>query len=130
MITLESVVSEGGNNWSAGQRQLIALARALLRKTNIIVLDESTASVDFETDHKIQHAIREGFRDGIMLVIAHRLHTIIECDRIVVLDAGKVVEFDTPATLIDKEDGVFRGMCLKSESFDSLREAAHNKTRA
>ncbi|KAH7101324.1 P-loop containing nucleoside triphosphate hydrolase protein [Auriculariales sp. MPI-PUGE-AT-0066] len=127
VITLESAVSEGGNNWSAGQRQLIAMARALLRKTNIIVLDESTASVDFETDHKIQHAIRDGFRYGIMLIIAHRLHTIIECDRILVLDAGKVVEFDTPGNLIDKEDGVFRGMCLKSDAFDTLREAAHKK---
>ncbi|KAH7105339.1 P-loop containing nucleoside triphosphate hydrolase protein [Auriculariales sp. MPI-PUGE-AT-0066] len=116
VITLESAVSEGGNNWSAGQRQLIAMARALLRKTSVI------------TDHKIQHAIREGFRDGIMLIIAHRLHTIIECDRILVLEAGKVVEFDTPASLVDKEGGVFRGMCLKSDTFDSLREAAHNKT--
>ncbi|KZV93978.1 hypothetical protein EXIGLDRAFT_645578 [Exidia glandulosa HHB12029] len=138
VVTLESLVSESGKNWSAGQRQLIAMARALLRKTRITVLDESTASVDFETDKKIQSTIREGFNDGIMVIIAHRhvallrastdgssLHTIIECDRVVVLDAGHVVEFDTPAKLMDKEGGAFRGMCQKSDHFESLYKAAH-----
>ncbi|KZW03562.1 hypothetical protein EXIGLDRAFT_721773 [Exidia glandulosa HHB12029] len=127
IVKLESQVSEGGNNWSAGQRQLIAMARALLRKTRITVLDESTASVDFETDKKIQNTIRDGFKESIMIIIAHRLHTIIECDRILVLDAGQVVEFDTPASLIDKEGGVFRSMCEKSDSFDALSAAAHKK---
>ncbi|EJD42577.1 P-loop containing nucleoside triphosphate hydrolase protein [Auricularia subglabra TFB-10046 SS5] len=130
IVTLESQVSEGGNNWSAGQRQLLAMARALLRKTRTIVLDESTASVDFETDKKIQHAIREGFKDGIMIIIAHRLHTIIECDRIMVLDAGKVVEFDNPLNLIEKDGGVFRSMCEKSDSFDALHTAAKNAASA
>ncbi|KAH7101149.1 P-loop containing nucleoside triphosphate hydrolase protein [Auriculariales sp. MPI-PUGE-AT-0066] len=125
VITLNSAVSEGGNNWSAGQRQLIALARALLRKTKITVLDESTASVDFETDRKIQHAIREGFRGGIMLIIAHRLCTVIECDRILVLEEGKVVEFDTPAKLIDNDGGTFHDMCIKSEDFETLHKSAH-----
>lgn len=130
VLTLDSQVSEGGNNYSAGQRQLLAMARALLRKTRTIVLDESTASVDFDTDRKIQHAIREGFKDGIMLIIAHRLHTIIECDRIMVLDAGQVVEFDTPLSLLDKEDSMFRRMCEKSESFDALYASAKNSAAA
>ncbi|EJD42543.1 P-loop containing nucleoside triphosphate hydrolase protein [Auricularia subglabra TFB-10046 SS5] len=124
IVTLESQVSEGGNNYSAGQRQLIAMARALLRNTRLIVLDESTASVDFETDRKIQHAIREGFNDGIMIIIAHRLHTIIRCDRIMVLDAGRVVEFDTPLNLIEKNGGIFRRMCEKTDNFDALHATA------
>ncbi|KZW03607.1 P-loop containing nucleoside triphosphate hydrolase protein [Exidia glandulosa HHB12029] len=127
LVTLESQVSDGGNNWSAGQRQLIAMARALLRKTRITVLDESTASVDFETDTKIQTAIREGFKESIVLIIAHRLHTIIECDRILVLDAGQIVEFDTPANLLEHKDGVFRAMCEKSDGFEALFEAVKRK---
>ncbi|KZW03602.1 P-loop containing nucleoside triphosphate hydrolase protein [Exidia glandulosa HHB12029] len=127
LVTLESQVSDGGNNWSAGQRQLIAMARALLRKTRITVLDESTASVDFETDTKIQTAIRDGFKESIVLIIAHRLHTIIECDRILVLDAGQIVEVDTPASLLEHKDGVFRGMCEKSDGFEALYEAVKRK---
>ncbi|KZV81208.1 P-loop containing nucleoside triphosphate hydrolase protein [Exidia glandulosa HHB12029] len=115
LVTLDSKVSEGGANWSAGQRQLIAMARALLRNTGITVLDESTASVDFETDKKIQQTIRAHFKDGILLTIAHRLQTIIDYDRVLVLQEGKIVEFDTPARLIAVEGGVFRGMCIKSE---------------
>ncbi|EJD49745.1 P-loop containing nucleoside triphosphate hydrolase protein [Auricularia subglabra TFB-10046 SS5] len=129
ILALESQVSEGGNNLSAGQRQLLAMARALLHKTRTIVLDESTASVDFDTDKKIQHAIREGFKDGIMLIVAHRLHTIIGCDRIMVLDDGQVLEFDTPLNLLEQEDSMFRRMCEKSENLDSLYTAAKNAAR-
>ncbi|EJD49749.1 P-loop containing nucleoside triphosphate hydrolase protein, partial [Auricularia subglabra TFB-10046 SS5] len=125
----ESQVSEGGNNYSAGQRQLLAMARARAIAHRTIVLDESTASVDFDTDRKIQRAIREGFKDGIMLIIAHRLHTIIECDRIMVLDAGRVVEFDTPVALIEQKGSMFCHMCEKSESFDALYASAKNAAR-
>ncbi|KAH7102640.1 hypothetical protein BKA62DRAFT_699295 [Auriculariales sp. MPI-PUGE-AT-0066] len=127
VVTLDSKVSDGGANWSAGQRQLIAMARALLRNSGIIVLDESTASVDFETDKKIQSTIREQFKGSILLTIAHRLHTIIDYDRILVLDQGKVAEFDTPAALITKEHGVFRGICKQSGHFDELKRAAQEK---
>ncbi|KZV94275.1 P-loop containing nucleoside triphosphate hydrolase protein [Exidia glandulosa HHB12029] len=130
LITLDSKVSEGGANWSAGQRQLIAMARALLRNTGITVLDESTASVDFETDKKIQHTIRAQFKNSILLTIAHRLQTIIDYDRVLVLQEGKVVEFDTPARLIAQEGGVFRGMCMKSEHFDELQAAANESAEA
>ncbi|EJD41418.1 hypothetical protein AURDEDRAFT_115494 [Auricularia subglabra TFB-10046 SS5] len=123
-ITLESKVSEGGANFSAGQRQLVALARALLRNTGIMVLDESTASVDFETDRKIQTTIRERLAGKVLLTIAHRLHTVIDYDRIIVLQDGRVVEFDTPAALIAKEGGVFRGMCVQSGHFAELVAAA------
>ncbi|KZV99859.1 hypothetical protein EXIGLDRAFT_668146 [Exidia glandulosa HHB12029] len=125
LVTLDSKVSEGGANWSAGQRQLIAMARALLRNTGITVFDESTASVDFETDKKIQQTIRAHFKDGILLTIAHRLQTIIDYDRVLVLQEGKIVEFDTPARLIAVEGGVFRGMCIKSEHFAELQAAAN-----
>ncbi|KAF8318512.1 P-loop containing nucleoside triphosphate hydrolase protein [Clavulina sp. PMI_390] len=124
IITLDTQVSESGNNFSAGQRQLIAMARALLRRSRFVVMDESTASVDFATDIKIQEAIREEFKESILITIAHRLRTIIDYDRVLVLDAGKVAEFDTPKNLIANEDSIFHGMCVKSGDFDELKAAA------
>jgi len=128
IITLDTQVSESGNNFSAGQRQLIAMARALLRRSRLVVMDESTASVDFATDIKIQEAIREEFKDSILITIAHRLRTVIDYDRILVLDAGNIAEFDTPKNLIAKEDGIFHAMCVKSGDFEELKEAAERRT--
>ncbi|KAK0579261.1 hypothetical protein LWI29_023572 [Acer saccharum] len=107
---LEAEVSEGGENFSVGQRQLLSLARALLRRSKILVLDEATAAVDVRTDALIQRTIREEFKSCSMLIIAHRLNTIIDCDRILVLDAGQVVEHDTPETLLLNEEGAFSRM--------------------
>ncbi|KAF7340568.1 ABC bile acid [Mycena sanguinolenta] len=126
-VSLDTQVSAGGTNFSQGQRQLIAMARALLRRSSIVVMDEATSSVDFATDAKIQKAIREEFTDSLLITVAHRLKTIIDYDRLVVLDHGRVVEFDTPYTLIQREDGVFRSMCLKSGSFAELEAAARAK---
>lgn len=112
-IHLDSVVEEEGLNFSLGQRQLMALARALVRGSQIIVCDEATSSVDMETDQKIQKTIVEGFRGKTLLCIAHRLKTIIGYDRILVMDAGKVAELDTPLALYEK-GGIFRGMCERS----------------
>ncbi|PFH46615.1 hypothetical protein AMATHDRAFT_154310 [Amanita thiersii Skay4041] len=126
-ITLDTQVSAGGTNFSQGQRQLIAMARALLRRSSIIVLDEATSSIDFATDGKIQATIREQFTDSLLLTVAHRLRTIIDYDRLIVLDKGRIVEFDTPWNLIQKEDGVFRSMCLKSGSFGELEATARAK---
>ncbi|KAF7311403.1 hypothetical protein MKEN_01042200 [Mycena kentingensis (nom. inval.)] len=127
VVSLDTQVSAGGTNFSQGQRQLIAMARALLRRSAIVLLDEATSSVDFKTDAKIQTTIREEFTDSLLLTIAHRLKTVIDYDRLLVLDKGKVVEFDTPWVLIQKEDGIFRGMCLKSGYFGELEAAAKAK---
>lgn len=108
---LNRVVEDDGSNFSIGERQLIALARALVRKTKILILDEATSSVDYETDSKIQSTIASEFNDCTILCIAHRLNTILNYDRIVVLDEGKVMEFDSPKNLFMKENGYFRGMC-------------------
>ncbi|KAJ8589109.1 P-loop containing nucleoside triphosphate hydrolase protein [Rhizopogon salebrosus TDB-379] len=126
-ITLDTQVSAGGTNFSQGQRQLIAMARALLRRSSIIVLDEATSSIDFETDAKIQATIREEFTESLLLTVAHRLRTVIDYDRLIVLDKGEVAEFDTPLKLIQKEDGIFRMMCLKSGTFAELEAAAKAK---
>ncbi|KAH6790169.1 multidrug resistance-associated protein 2 [Perilla frutescens var. frutescens] len=96
--------------FSVGQRQLLSLSRALLRRSKILVLDEATAAVDVRTDALIQKTIREEFRSCTMLIIAHRLNTIIDCDRVLLLDAGKVVEFDTPEALLQREDSAFSKM--------------------
>ncbi|KAF7321054.1 hypothetical protein HMN09_00192800 [Mycena chlorophos] len=127
VVTLDTQVSAGGTNFSQGQRQLIAMARALLRRSAIVVLDEATSSVDFKTDAKIQTTIREEFTDSLLLTIAHRLKTVIDYDRLLVLDKGQVVEFDTPHNLLQKDDGIFRGMCLKSGYFGDLEGAARAK---
>lgn len=97
---LQTRVREGGANFSCGQRQLICLARALLRKSKVLILDEATASIDVETDFAIQRTIREHFRDSTVLVIAHRLGTIIDSDLIMVLDGGKLTEFGPPQALL------------------------------
>ncbi|THU71177.1 hypothetical protein C4D60_Mb08t32790 [Musa balbisiana] len=107
---LDVQVSEAGENFSVGQRQLLSLARALLRRSKILVLDEATAAVDVRTDALIQKTIREEFKSCTMLIIAHRLNTIIDCDRLLLLSAGKVLEFDTPETLLSMEDSAFSKM--------------------
>uniref|UniRef100_A0A665VH35 ATP-binding cassette, sub-family C (CFTR/MRP), member 2 n=1 Tax=Echeneis naucrates TaxID=173247 RepID=A0A665VH35_ECHNA len=100
---LEHEVTEGGENLSVGQRQLLCLARALLRKSRILILDEATAAVDLETDNLIQNTISKEFSHCTVLTIAHRLHSIMDNSRIMVLDAGKIVEFDTPSNLLEKK---------------------------
>ncbi|KAF9164997.1 Canalicular multispecific organic anion transporter 2 [Actinomortierella ambigua] len=99
---LWSVVAQGGENFSMGQRSLICLARALLRKTKILVLDEATSSVDVQTDELIQQTIRTEFKDRTILTIAHRIKTVMDYDKILVLENGRVVEFDTPAALLQR----------------------------
>ncbi|CAG8727207.1 6738_t:CDS:2, partial [Racocetra persica] len=123
-ITLEPLVEENGSNFSQGQQQLIATARALVRNSKLIIMDEATASIDFKTDHLIQTTIREEFKDSTIITIAHRLRTIVDYDRILVMDAGNVVEFDIPYLLMQKPDGWFRGMCEKSGEFAELIEIA------
>ncbi|CAE6397156.1 unnamed protein product [Rhizoctonia solani] len=119
-LTLETAVSEGGHNFSHGQRQLLSMGRALLRKSTVIAMDESTASVDFETDAKIQTTIREEFKQSMLITIAHRLRTVIDNDRILVLNAGQVVEFDTPKKLLENPNGVFHEMCRRSGDYGYL----------
>ncbi|XP_025902601.1 canalicular multispecific organic anion transporter 2 isoform X1 [Nothoprocta perdicaria] len=107
--TLDYECSEGGENLSVGQRQLVCLARALLRKTRVLVLDEATAAIDLETDDFIQMTIRTQFEDCTVLTIAHRLNTIMDYTRVLVLDKGAIAEFDTPANLIASK-GIFYSM--------------------
>lgn len=112
-VHLDSVVEEEGLNFSLGQRQLMAVARALVRGSQIIVCDEATSSVDVETDQKIQNTMATAFKGKTVLCIAHRLKTIIGYDRICVMDQGRIIELDKPLNLWD-EGGIFRGMCDRS----------------
>uniref|UniRef100_A0AAQ4NUK3 Multidrug resistance-associated protein 4 n=1 Tax=Gasterosteus aculeatus aculeatus TaxID=481459 RepID=A0AAQ4NUK3_GASAC len=107
---LETVLSESGSNISVGQRQLVCLARAILRKNRILIIDEATANVDPRTDGLIQQTIRDKFQECTVLTIAHRLNTIIDCDRILVLDAGRVQEYDEPYVLLQNQEGLFHQM--------------------
>lgn len=120
---LSSPIAESGSNLSQGQRQLLCLARALLKAPKVLVMDEATASIDYATDSKIQDTLRE-LKDNTILTIAHRLQTIIDYDRVLVLDRGEVKEYADPWELIRKEDGLFRAMCETSGDFDSLYELA------
>ncbi|XP_070850344.1 ATP-binding cassette sub-family C member 4-like [Chaetodon trifascialis] len=123
---LETVLAESGSNFSVGQRQLVCLARAILRKNRILIIDEATANVDPRTDELIQKTIREKFRDCTVLTIAHRLNTIIDSDRILVLDAGKIHAYDDPYTLLQDPEGIFYKMVQQTgkQEAAALREAA------
>ncbi|KAI0220819.1 Transporter of the ATP-binding cassette (ABC) [Massospora cicadina] len=123
-FTLDQPVTENGRNFSQGQRQLLALARALLRRSRVIIMDEATASVDHATDASIQATIRQEFSHCTLLCIAHRLRTIIDYDRVLVMDRGCVKEFDTPAALLSKPNGHFRSMCRESGDLESLLQLA------
>ena len=116
-------LSEGGSNLSVGQRQLMCLARALLIPSTILVLDEATAAVDVETDEIVQKTIRDEFKDRTILTIAHRLNTIMDSDRIVVLEKGEIKEFDTPENLLKNKDGLFYSLVNAHESDDNGKDA-------
>ncbi|KAF8832683.1 hypothetical protein HHX47_DHR1001446 [Lentinula edodes] len=123
-LTLDSRIEEGGANLSVGQRSLVSLARALVKDSKIIIMDEATASVDFETDRNIQNTVLSEFSQCTLLCIAHRLRTIIGYDRICVMEEGLVKEFDKPEVLWKDERGIFRGMCDRSNiSIGDIRAA-------
>lgn len=121
---LNSPVTESGLNLSQGQRQLLCLARALLKSPKVLLMDEATASIDYATDAKIQDTIRE-LKNNTILTIAHRLKTIIDYDKVIVMDKGAVVECDSPWELINKKEGQFREMCKASgDEWDDLQKLA------
>ncbi|XP_052861311.1 probable multidrug resistance-associated protein lethal(2)03659 [Anopheles cruzii] len=131
---LSSKINEGGSNFSVGQRQLVCLARAILRENKILVMDEATANVDPQTDQLIQQTIREKFSDCTVLTIAHRLNTVMDSDKVLVMDAGKCVEFGTPYELLTTDGGpkVFYGMVKQTgkSTFNTLlkiAEETHNR---
>jgi len=116
---LDARIEEGGNNLSNGQRQLLCLSRAMLVKSSkILVMDEATSSVDPETDSDIQAVIKNEFKSFTILVIAHRLNTILDCDKILVINKGKVVEFDSPENLKKNKESEFFKMCQEAGLID------------
>ncbi|MCL7036161.1 hypothetical protein MKW94_004738, partial [Papaver nudicaule] len=98
---LDSSVSDDGDNWSAGQRQLFCLGRVLLKKNKILVLDEATASIDSATDAILQRVIRQEFRNCTVITIAHRVPTVTDSDMVMVLSYGNLVEYDEPSKLME-----------------------------
>lgn len=127
--SLDFRVTEGGVNFSVGQRQLICLARAILRNNKVLVLDEATANVDPQTDALIQTTIRSKFRQYTVITIAHRLHTVMDSDRILVMEAGCAKEFDYPHKLLQIGNGILRNMveATGQQESEQLRKMAEQK---
>ena len=123
---LSARVTENGNNLSVGQRQLLCLARALLRRARVLIMDEATASVDSASDALIQKTVREAFKGCTVITVAHRLQTIIDYDTVVVMGSGRVLEFGSPAQLLRNTDGAFGQMVAQTgrESAAWLGDAA------
>ncbi|KAF7362328.1 Multidrug resistance-associated ABC transporter [Mycena venus] len=125
-LTLDSAISGGGANLSLGQRQVLALARAIVRDSKLLVLDEATSAIDYATDAVIQSTLRHELKSDVtVLTIAHRLQTIMDFDRIMVLDAGNLVEFDSPRALLKKENGYLRVLVEGSVDKETLYAMAH-----
>ena len=125
---LDSPVHEGGGNFSFGQRQLLCLARAMLNRSRILILDEATANIDHKTDRAIQQVIRHKFAHCTVITVAHRLHTIIDSDQIMVIEAGRIVECGVPHHLLSRKDSIFGSMVDRTGGAMSreLRLAAKN----
>ena len=116
-LGLDQEIQENGQNLSSGERQLICICRAILRKSKVVVLDEATANIDMVTEQKVQALITTQFKGSTMLTIAHRINTIIESDRVLVLSFGQIKEFDSPANLMRNPDSEFSALIqeLKKE---------------
>ncbi|KAJ7747233.1 hypothetical protein B0H16DRAFT_1692432 [Mycena metata] len=124
-LTLDTEISAGGTNLSVGQRQIIALARALVRGSKLLILDEATSAIDYKTDAVIQSSLRTELpADTTLLIVAHRLQTIMDADKIMVLDAGRIVEFDTPKKLLEDESGLLRALVDESGDKEALYKMA------
>jgi len=123
---LDSPVSEGGDNFSAGEKQLLCMARAILKRTKLLLMDEATASVDYATDELIGKTIRQEFADSTILTIAHRLRTIIDYDKVIILDEGKILEYDKPFTLLSDPSSKFHTLCKATgrNEFATLKRLA------
>ncbi|KAL5283207.1 ABCC4.2 family protein [Megaselia abdita] len=117
---LSCKIMDGGSNFSAGQRQLVCLARAILKENKILILDEATANIDSRTDNLIQETIRTKFEKCTVLTIAHRLHTVIDCDRIIVMDAGMIVEVGAPHELLLKYDSFLKNLVEQTGTSSAL----------
>ncbi|TXG62442.1 hypothetical protein EZV62_009436 [Acer yangbiense] len=119
-------VVENGENWSVGQRQLFCLGRTLLKKSSILVLDEATASVDSATDGVIQKIISQEFKDRTVVTIAHRIHTVIDSDLVLVLSDGRIAEYDSPKRLLEREDSFFSKLIkeysMRSQNFNTTQQ--------
>lgn len=123
------ITADGGSNLSVGQRQLVCLARALLRDTRILLLDEATSQMDGDTDQLIQATLRDSFSQCTLLTIAHRLHTVLDYDRILVLDDGRVREFDSPERLLSDTSSTFFAMAVDAGIRSILQQQAPVNTR-
>lgn len=121
-LSLKSPVSSGGSNLSQGQKQLLCIARAILSRPKVLLLDEATSAVDMATDRLIQQSIRQEFSNSTLLVIAHRLSTVVDFDRILVLKDGVNAEFGTPKELLQIENGIFKEMVAHSGEKDELEK--------
>ncbi|KIY53870.1 multidrug resistance-associated ABC transporter [Fistulina hepatica ATCC 64428] len=123
---LEGSVSEGGENFSTGEKQLLCMARALLKHSKILVMDEATASVDYATDELIGKTIRQEFAGSTILTIAHRLRTVIDYDRVMLLDQGRIAEFDSPNVLLNDSSSMFYQLCQATgkDEFATLKKMA------
>ena len=116
-------ISEGGSNLSTGERQLICICRAILRKNKVVVLDEATANIDIVTEEKIQRLIEAEFRESTVITIAHRLNTIIKSDKVLVLDRGQLQEYDAPSVLMNNPDSQF------SQLLKELKKERHQENQ-
>jgi ATP-binding cassette subfamily C (CFTR/MRP) protein 1 len=128
-LGLLSAVEEGGRNFSAGQRQLLSLSRAILRRCPIVLMDEVSASIDYATDELIQDTIRqsEALRHSTIFTIAHRLRTIADSDTILVIGAGELLEVGAPLELLQREDSQFKSLVEESNEFEDILGIAQQK---